>query len=146
MSVDEIKSNLIDVLMDKYAYCNNTRGNEYAVYDDFESRFIKSSSEEDVLSAFFDAILSIPSEKVAGLLWLVSAYNIHLHKIIPKMLPMITSSDKKVKLLEFVVKRIDLWPEGEFSTYSDRDKKLVLDELRKNNLSFSDKVSGVLSG
>ena len=123
MDITELAiTGLLKLVTDKYEFAKNTRGDEYATYDDFESRYLVHMDNNEKLEVFVSAYVRIPSNKLNIYFWLVSSYQIPLHKKYFSMLKRETDSEKHKLFFDLI-----------FNTIQSTWSRLDFDDLQAAN-------------
>lgn len=142
--MNNIARNLKDLLEGNYKYAKNSRIEEFKEYDDFKERFVITSNAEDFLEAFYEVYKHIDERRLPGFFWLASSYNIHLYKLLPRLLSEGVAKGKKKRYLESCIKKLDIWPESTFALYTKRDKKDILSHASIYGIDLTDQAINIL--
>ncbi|WP_444919805.1 hypothetical protein ACJJID_12755 [Microbulbifer sp. CnH-101-G] len=143
--MNNIARNLKDLLEGNYKYAKNTKLEEFKGYDDFRERFVIVSSTEDVLEAFYEVYKIIDDRFLPGFFWLASSYNVHLYKILPRVLLDGMSEGKKKRYLESCLNNFDVWPKSTFALYTDNERAKILSYANIFGIVLSDQALKVLT-
>lgn len=131
---NEIKDDFLLLIRNQYPYVKNTRGNEYATYEDFEERYIKYSTEDIYLPCLLDAFLELTEKEVSIFTWITSSWGIQLHCYLIDVLKMDASQKRKEAFLRVAVDKMDVWTDSTYGRFSKDEKNLILKELSLNNV------------
>ncbi|MCO1333889.1 hypothetical protein MO867_06000 [Microbulbifer sp. OS29] len=143
--MNNIVKNLKDLLEGNYKYVKNTKLEEFKEYDDFKKRFVIVSSTKAILEAFHEVYKSIDERFLPGFFWLASSYNIHLYKLLPRVLSDKLSEEKKKRYLESCLNKFDIWPKSTFASYSDKERAEILNYANNHGVALTDQALKVLA-